>query len=64
MNKLKAALVAGLAVTMLFGCGKASDEAVVGLSIEKLEDVQEVVPAATEASSEEEEVIDADEAFF
>jgi len=60
MKKLKAALVAGLAVTMLFGCGKASDEAVVGLSIEKLEDVQDVAPAATEATSEEEEVIDED----
>ena len=60
MKKLKAALVAGLAVTMLFGCGKASDEAVVGLSIEKLEDVQDVTPAATEATSEEEEVIDED----
>ena len=59
MKKFKAALVAGLAVTMLFGCGKASDEAVVGLSIEKLEDVQEVTPAATEASSEE-EVVDED----
>ncbi len=59
MKKFKAALVAGLAVTMLFGCGKSSDEAVVGLSLEKLEDVQEVTPAATEASSEE-EVIDED----
>ena len=59
MKKFKAALVAGLAVTMLFGCGKSSDEAVVGLSIEKLEDVQDVTPAATEASSEE-EVIDED----
>ena len=60
MKKFKAALVAGLAVTMLFGCGKSSDEAVVGLSIEKLEDVQDVTPAATEATSEEEEVIDED----
>ena len=43
MKKFKAALVAGLAVTMLFGCGKSSDEAVVGLSIEKLEDVQDEI---------------------
>ena len=47
MNKLKVALVTGLAVTMLFGCGKASDEAVVGLSVEKLEDVQEETPQPT-----------------
>ena len=56
MRKFKAALVATLVATMLFGCGKASDEAVVGISVEKLEDVPEVTPAATEEVSEEEAV--------
>ena len=59
MKRVKAALVAGLAVTMLFGCGKASDEAVVGISVEKLEDIQEVVPEVTEEVTEE-EVVDED----
>ncbi len=60
MKKFKAALVAGLAVTMLFGCGKTSDEAVVGISVEKLEDLPTPAPAATESASLEEEVIDED----
>ncbi len=62
MKKFKAALVAGLLVTMLFGCGKSSDEAVVGISVEKLEDIPQVTPAATEETAEEaeEEVADED----
>ena len=55
MKKIKAALVAGLAVTMLFGCGKSSDQAVVGISLEKLEDIPEVTtPEVTEEVVEEE----------
>ena len=54
MRKFKTALVATLIATMLFGCGKASDEAVVGISVEKLDEVPEVTPAATEETSEEE----------
>ncbi len=60
MKKFKAALVAGLAVTMLMGCGKSSDETVVGISVEKLEDVQDITPVATEEVSVEEEVVDED----
>ncbi len=59
MNKLKAALVTGLAVTMLIGCGKSSDEAVVGISVEKIDTVQEqTTPETTEAPAEE--VVDED----
>lgn len=60
MKRLKAAILAGLTVTMLFGCGKSSDEAVVGLSVEKVEQVPEVTPVATEEASvaTEEAVVD------
>ena len=60
MKRLKAVLLAGLTVTMLFGCGKSGDEAVVGLSMEKIDQVQEVTPVATEETSvaEETEVVD------
>lgn len=53
MKKIKALVLAGLAATMLIGCGKSSDDAVVGISIEKLEDVAPVQEASTEASTEE-----------
>ncbi|MCR5670050.1 MAG: DUF3048 domain-containing protein [Butyrivibrio sp.] len=53
MKRFKVALLAGLAATMLFGCGKAADEAVVGISMEKLEDVAPLPEAATEATTEE-----------
>ena len=60
MKRFKVALVAALAATMLFGCGKsAEDEAVTGLSLEKLEDI----PVVTETPVEEEvteEVADED----
>jgi hypothetical protein len=59
MKKFNIALASVLAATMLFGCGNsASDEAVVGISVEKLEDVQEVVPEPVEEEPEvvEEEV--------
>lgn len=60
MKRFKAAILAGLTVTMLFGCGKSSDEAVVGLSVEKIDQIQEVTPVATEEASveEQEEVVD------
>ena len=60
MKRFKAALAAGIAVTMLFGCGKASDEAVVGISVEKLEDIKEEIPVATPEETQEEEVVDED----
>ena len=57
MKRVKAALIAGLAATMLFGCGKASDEAVVGISVEKLEDIPEVsAPEVTQQEAAPEEV--------
>ncbi|WP_024865431.1 DUF3048 domain-containing protein [Butyrivibrio sp. FCS014] len=60
MRRFKVAVAAALAATMLFGCGKAaSDEAVVGLSVEKLEDIPVVEEVTTEEVVEE-EVVDED----
>ncbi len=58
MKKFTAALVAGLSATMLFGCGAADDEAVVGISVEKIENVQPV--EETPEETEPEEVVDED----
>lgn len=53
MKKIKAILLAGLCAAMIFGCGKASDDAVVGISVEKLDEVPQLPEAATEATTEE-----------
>jgi hypothetical protein len=58
MKRFKAFVLAGITASMLIGCGKSSDDAVVGISIEKLEDVAPVVEATTEVS---EEVVNEDE---
>ncbi len=58
MRKFRTATAALLAATILFGCGDASDEAVVGISVEKLEDIQDVVETPTEEVTEE--VVDED----
>ncbi len=50
MKRVKAFILAGITAMMLIGCGSSEDEAVVGLSVEKLEDIQ---PAAVEATVEE-----------
>ncbi len=55
MKRVKAIVLAGLMVTFVFGCGKADDEAVTGLSIEKLEDIQEPIPVEEPAQEPEEE---------
>ncbi len=61
MKKFNIAMAAVLAASMLFGCGDSSDEAVVGISVEKLEDVQDVIPEpVVEEQVEEEEVVDED----
>ena len=51
MKRLKALVLTGLMFTMLIGCGSKDDESVVGLSVEKLEDVAPVA-ASVEASVE------------
>lgn len=53
MKKVKAFLLAGLTASMLIGCGAKDDDAVVGISVEKLEDVQPVAAATTEEEVEE-----------
>lgn len=58
MKKVKALLAVSLAAAMVFGCGSSNDESVTGLSVEKLENVEQTpVAAASEASSE---VVDED----
>lgn len=49
MKRVKAFILAGLTAAMLIGCGSSDDDAVVGISIEKLEDIQ---PAAEEVAEE------------
>ncbi len=58
MNRIKAAIIAGLMITVLAGCGGETDEPSTGLSIEKLEDVQEPVQEVKEETEPEEEVVD------
>ncbi len=53
MKKVKAFLLAGLTASMLIGCGAKDDDAVVGISVEKLEDIQPVAAATTEEEVEE-----------
>ena len=53
MKRFKALVLAGITAAMLIGCGNSDDDAVVGISIEKLEDVAPVVEASVEASVEE-----------
>ena len=60
MKKFNIAVASVLAATMLFGCGDASDEAVVGISVEKLEDIQEPIPEPVVEEPAEEEVVDED----
>ena len=55
MKRYSAVLAAGLAAIMLFGCGKSSDEAVTGLSIERLEDIKEPIPVETKEEEPEQE---------
>ena len=55
MKKFKLLFLAGITAAMLVGCGESDEEAVVGISIEKLEDVAPVeVEATTEATVVEE----------
>ncbi len=59
MKRIKALILAGLTAAMLIGCGDSSDEAVVGISVEKLE---EIAPEQqTEVAAEETAVEDNDE---
>ena len=61
MKRVKALLLAGLVTVSLVGCGGGDDVAVTGLSIEKLEDIQDVaVETPAEEASVEEEVVDED----
>ncbi|MBR1669321.1 MAG: DUF3048 domain-containing protein [Butyrivibrio sp.] len=61
MKKFKAAIAAGMAATFLFGCGSASDESVVGISVEKLDEVPEVLETTPdEQEPAEEETVDED----
>ena len=60
MKRIKAFLMAGIMVLSLAACGDSDDEAVVGLSIEKLEDIAPVEEATVEATVEE--VVDEDAA--
>ena len=57
MKRVKVLCLIGLMTAMLFGCGSKSDESVVGISVEKLEDVK---PADTAAEETSEEVDDDD----
>ncbi len=54
MKKFKTLLLAGITAAMIVGCGESADDAVVGISIEKLEDVAPIVEATTEVTVEEE----------
>ena len=58
MKKFKAFILAGLTAAMLIGCGDSSDEAVVGISVEKLE---EIAPEPVEQAVEEATVEEASE---
>ncbi|MDC7292926.1 DUF3048 domain-containing protein [Butyrivibrio sp. DSM 10294] len=60
MKRVKALLMAGLLTASIVGCGSDDDAAVTGLSIEKLEDIQEVIPEAPAEEASVEEVIDED----
>lgn len=61
MKKFKAAIAAGMAATFLFGCGSASDESVVGISVEKLDEVPEVLETTPEQEEPAgEETVDED----
>lgn len=52
MKRLKALALAGILAASLIGCGSSKDDAVVGLSVEKLDDVAPVTAASEEASVE------------
>ncbi len=62
MKRVMALLLTGLLTLSVVGCGSSDDnEAVVGLSVEKLEDIQDVVVVESPAeASTEEEVVDLD----
>ncbi|RKM60217.1 DUF3048 domain-containing protein [Butyrivibrio sp. XB500-5] len=53
MKKVEAFLLVGLIASMLIGCGAKNDDAVIGISVEKLEDVQPVEAASVEETEEE-----------
>ena len=53
MRKEKAIFATLLAATMLFGCGSSGDEAVTGLSVEKLENVPQQETVVEEETTEE-----------
>ena len=53
MKRFKAAILVGLTATMLFGCGKSSDDDVVGINVEKIEDVPDVTSEEPEEVTEE-----------
>ena len=54
MKRVKAVLLAGLMVTMIFGCGK-QEEPVPTINFEKIEDVEEPVQEVVEEEPQEEE---------
>ena len=61
MKKIKVLCLTMLTAAMLFGCGKDNDDAVTGISIEKIDDGADVASdAATEATTEA--TVDEDEA--
>ena len=53
MKRFKVAVVAALAASMLFGCGKQADEAVTGFSVEKLDEIPVVETAPAEEATVE-----------
>ena len=55
MKRIRAFILAGLTAAMLIGCGSSEDDAVVGISIEKLEDIQPVTEEVVEETPAEEE---------
>ncbi|MBP3196238.1 MAG: hypothetical protein J6N21_04445 [Butyrivibrio sp.] len=52
MKRIKALFFAGAIALSLLGCGSSDDDAVVGLSIEKLEDIEPIAQESTEAQTE------------
>ena len=52
MKRIKALFFAGAIALSLLGCGSSDDDAVVGLSIEKLEEIEPVAQETTEAQAE------------
>ena len=53
MKRIKVLCLVGLMAAALFGCGSKSDESVIGISVEKLEDIKPADNAVEETSTEE-----------